>query len=396
MRILITTPVFPPDLGGPAVYVPSIARFLVERGHDVKVVAFCEDPNPTGYPYPVVAITRVALPLRYLKSFLRILQHAQDRDLIYVNEHLAFLAVLAAKWLGKKCVIRVMVDGSWEIAHRYGWTHDDIDAFQGRSYGWKVGLTRFLQRCWWRMVDAIITPSDYLRRIVAGHGIEREKIHLIHNVYNGPKTVSTTREEARRALGLDPGVPIVLTVCRLMVWKGVDGLIRALPGMDPAVELHVVGDGDELGNWQRLAAQLGVAPRVHFQGNRPHAETLLWIKAADVFVLNSRYEGLSHTLLEVMFLGTPIVCSNVCGNPELVEHEVNGLLVRFNHVPDLQQALGRLLADRALGRTFAERSQEKVQAFDRELLFARVERLFETLAGTSVRPESATATSRTH
>ena len=44
MRVLVTSPVFPPDLGGPAVYVPSVARFLQERGHEVKVVAFCSDP----------------------------------------------------------------------------------------------------------------------------------------------------------------------------------------------------------------------------------------------------------------------------------------------------------------------------------------------------------------
>ena len=61
LRILITTPVFPPDLGGPAVYVPSIGRWLAGRGHSVKVVAFCEDPNPQGYPFPVVSIPRVAV-----------------------------------------------------------------------------------------------------------------------------------------------------------------------------------------------------------------------------------------------------------------------------------------------------------------------------------------------
>ena len=58
MRILITSPIFPPDLGGPSVYVPAVARFLVERGHQVEVVAFCSDPRPNGYPYPVTAIAR--------------------------------------------------------------------------------------------------------------------------------------------------------------------------------------------------------------------------------------------------------------------------------------------------------------------------------------------------
>ena len=381
MRILITSPVFPPDLGGPAVYVPSIANFLIDQGHDVKVVAFCQEENPDGYRFPVVAITRVALPLRYLKSFFAILKHAGDRDLVYVNEHLALLAVLAAKLRGKKAVIRVMVDGSWEIAHRYGWTDDDIDAFQGRSYGFKVWLTRLLQRFWWNRVDAIIPVSDYLRRIVAGHGIDEAKLHHINNVYNGPQDFPHTKADCRRELGLDPDAKIVLTVCRLMIWKGVDGIIEAIARLPDDVKLYVVGDGDELDNWQRLAAERGVSDRVVFAGNRPHDETLRWIRAADVFVLNSRYEGLSHTLLEVMFLGTPIVSSSVCGNPELVGHEENGLLVPFNDVDAIHAAIERLLGDRDEAERFAAASQEKVKLFDRKLNFSKVEALFEKVLG---------------
>ncbi len=389
MRILITTPVFPPDLGGPAVYVPSIARFLMEKGHDVKVVAFCEEENPKGYPFPVVAIPRVSLPRRYLRSFFAILEHAKDVDLVYVQEHLAFLAVLAAKLRGKRVAIRVMVDGSWEIAHRYGWTRDDIDTFQGRSYGLKVAVTRFLQRWWWRRVDAIVAVSKYLRGIVIGHGIDPGKVHFIPNVYNGPKRFDITREEARAKLSVPAGRRIVVTVCRLMVWKGVDGLIRALARLPADVDLYVVGDGDQLENWQRVANEAGVAERVHFVGNRPHDETLHWIRAADVFALNSRYEGLSHTLLEVMFLGTPIVCSNVCGNPELVGHEENGLLVGFNDVGEIERSLCRLLDDVATARVYAERSRSKMDTFDRERQFTRLERLLVAVAAGDA-PRAAT------
>ena len=69
LRVLLTTPVFPPDLGGPAVYVPSLARFLLERGPQVEVVAFCSDPEPKGWPFRVIAIPKMALPLRYLTGF---------------------------------------------------------------------------------------------------------------------------------------------------------------------------------------------------------------------------------------------------------------------------------------------------------------------------------------
>ncbi len=147
MRVLLTSPVFPPDLGGPAVYVPSMGRFLVERGHDVQVVAFCSEENPSGYPFPVHAISRGPLPVRYLKAFWRVWCQAKHVDVVYVNEHLALLHVLAAKLRFKPVVIRIMVDGAWEIAHRKGWcgTHD-IVTFQTNNYGFKVGLTRFLQK----------------------------------------------------------------------------------------------------------------------------------------------------------------------------------------------------------------------------------------------------------
>ena len=150
MRVLLTSPVFPPDLGGPAVYVPSMGRFLVEQGHEVRVVAFCSDPRPEGYPFEVKAISRGPLPIRYLKAFWKVLREAGWADVVYVNEHLALLHVLAAKLRGKPVVIRIMVDGAWEIAHRKGWCGgDDIVTFQERNYGWRVRLTRFLQRRWW-------------------------------------------------------------------------------------------------------------------------------------------------------------------------------------------------------------------------------------------------------
>jgi glycosyltransferase involved in cell wall biosynthesis len=382
LRILITTPVFPPDLGGPAVYVPSIAKWLVERGHQVKVVAFCEDPDPQGYPYPVVAITRNALPLRYVKSFFAILRECKDFDLVYVQEHLALLPVLAAKLRGKPSVVRVMVDGTWEIAHRFGWTNDNIVDFQRTGRGWKVRLSRYLQRLWWGWTDRIVPVSDFLKGIVLSHGTKPEKVVRIYNAYNGPKTIDITKERAREELGLPKDAKILLTICRLMIWKGVDGILRALARLPGDHRLVVCGDGEELDNWTRLAKELGVADRVRWAGNVPHEQVIRHIRAADVFVLNSNYEGLSHTLLEVMYVGTPIVASNVCGNPELVTDGVNGLTVPFNDVDKLVASIARITGDPALAAGFAAKSRERIGLFDREARFLEKEALFREVAGT--------------
>ncbi len=384
MRVLITSPVFPPDLGGPAVYVPSIGRFLVERGHEVRVVAFCSDPEPTGHPFPVTSISRGSLPVRYARAFWTVLRTAGWADVVYVQEHLALLHVLAARLRRRPVVIRIMVDGAWEIAHRKGWCGgDDIVTFQSRSYGWKVGLTRFLQRRWWGMCRRIICCSEFLRGILTEHhGVSPDKAVTVLNAYHGPRAadVPETKVEARAALGLDPSRRYVLTICRLMGWKRVDGIIRALAGLPGEVHLLVAGDGDMLEPWRELADELGVGPRVHFLGNVPHDRIPLHVRAADVFVLNSEYEGLSHTLLEVQALGTPIVASGVCGNPEVVEDGVNGLLVDPRDPGTLTAALERVLGEPDLAARFVAAGLERQGVFDRERTFTEVVTLLQRAA----------------
>ncbi len=377
MRVLITAPVFPPDLGGPAVYVPSLGRFLVERGHQVEVIAFCSDPKPTGYPFPVQAISRGALPVRYLKAFLAVLRTAGRYDIVYVNEHLALLHVLAGKLRGKPVAIRIMVDGAWEIAHRKGWCDgDDINVFQTKRYGWKVKLTRFLQKRWWNWTSHIIACSEFLRQIlVKNYGVSGEKVQRIFNAYHGPAADSLrdTPAEARAKLGLAGGRRYVLTICRLMGWKRVDGIIDALRGLPDDVHLLVAGDGDMEDAWKAHARAQGLAERVHFLGNVPHAQIPLYIRAADVFVLNSLYEGLSHTLLEVQALGTPIIASNVCGNPEVVEEGVSGQLVDPHDSAALGRAIARYLDDPAFARRMVEGGWRRRAQFDRTATFSEVE-----------------------
>jgi glycosyltransferase involved in cell wall biosynthesis len=385
MRVLLTSPVFPPDLGGPAVYVPSLGRFLVERGHEVKVVAFCSDPAPRGYPFPVTAISRGSLPVRYLRAFRAVWREARGVDVVYVNEHLALLHVLAAKLRRVPCVIRIMVDGSWEIAHRKGWCGgDDIVTFQQKDYGLKVHLTRALQRRWWGWCAHIIACSEFLRQIlIQHHGVPPDKVQRIFNAYHGPAAadVRETPAEARARLGLPEGPRYLLTVCRLMNWKRVDGILRALAELPGDVHLLVAGDGDMQAEWQRLAVELAVAERTRFLGNVPHSEIAYLVRAAEIFVLNSEYEGLSHTLLEVQALGTPIVASGVCGNPEVVEDGVNGLLVDPRDHASLRRALETLLGDRSIQRRFVAAGLERSADFTREGTFSAVEAALLRAAG---------------
>lgn len=385
MKVLITSPVFPPDLGGPATYVPSLGRFLVERGHEVHVVAFCSDPEPAGHPFRVTSIARGSLPVRYLKAFVQVWKAAKDADVVYVNEHLALLHVLAAKLRAKPVMIRIMVDGSWEIAHRKGWIGGDgIDAYQGKRYGLKVGFVRALQKLWWSWCDHIISCSDYLRGILlSSYGVEPSKVQRVWNAHHGPKAedVTITREEARAQVGVAADRKLVLTICRLMGWKRVDNILRALRELPDDTVLAVAGDGDMEAEWKRLADDLGVHERVLWLGNVPHKDIPTWIRAADVFVLNSEYEGLSHTLVEVLHLGTPIVASRVCGNPEVVVDGVNGLLIDPADWRSTRDAILKLLRDKDLAMQMAAAGIARRDDFDRTRTFSQVEQALLRVAG---------------
>jgi glycosyltransferase involved in cell wall biosynthesis len=82
-----------------------------------------------------------------------------------------------------------------------------------------------------------------------------------------------------------------------------------------------------------------------------------------VFVLNTAYEGLSHQLLEVMAIGTPIITTPVGGNPELITDGKEGLLVPVDDVPAYEQAVTKLLADTALMQSLAANARARAATF---------------------------------
>jgi glycosyltransferase involved in cell wall biosynthesis len=110
--------------------------------------------------------------------------------------------------------------------------------------------------------------------------------------------------------------------------------------------LVVVGDGPALEDAKRVAYDEVISHLVRFVGRQDELETRKYMKAADVLVLNSEYEGMSHTLLEAMSVGCPVVASDVCGNPELVKGR--GLLFEYNNMDELKEQILKVYSDKKL------------------------------------------------
>src|SRR5690606_28848220 len=127
---------------------------------------------------------------------------------------------------------------------------------------------------------------------------------VVYNALPGERSAPTeTAAEARRRLGLPDG-PLLFTAARLMPLKGIDHTLRALADL-PDVRLVVAGEGPARAELEALTAELGLSDRVRFEGFVERDRLPLYFRAADYTLLYSGGEGLSHTLIESLALGTP-------------------------------------------------------------------------------------------
>ncbi len=372
MRILITSDIFPPDVGGPATYVPRIADELVQRGHQVTVVTYSISklhPGDNRYRFRLVRVSSDPPRWRRIpRTVSSILTYGRGVDVIYANG-LVTETVLANYVLRKPILAKVVGDLAWERSRDKGWIADDFETYQTKSYTPKVELMRWRRNFTYQRMHRIIVPSRYLKNILVRHwGLPAEQIRLVYNSFE-----PTASGVPPVSVGL-PSRHRIITVCRLTGWKGVDGLIEVLPEL-PDTGLVVVGDGPLRDDLLAQARTLGVDERVWFAGTVPKEQVSAYLRACDVFVLNSTYEGLPHVLLEAMAAGLPVIATDVGGSGEVVEHESNGLLIPPRDPPALKDALSRVFAHPAERTSMVRKGKETLARFSSQTMVEQTEAL---------------------
>lgn len=147
------------------------------------------------------------------------------------------------------------------------------------------------------------------------------------------------RGELRHRFGIPEGIPLVISVGRLIGLKGLQLVVRALAQL-PEVHYLVVGEGPERQKLAALAEQTGVAGRVHFAGAVKHAELPQYLTAADVFVQPSvGEEAFGISVVEAMSCGLPVLASDQGGLREVVVPGETGLLIPTGQLEAWEAAL---------------------------------------------------------
>lgn len=363
-KILIATGIYPPDIGGPATIISFLANSLRERGFVVKVLTYSKIPS-IEQEKEVYRIIKNRLFSR-LVYFLMMFKLSLSANLVYVTDtySVGYFAYLIKVLIGKKYIVRFAGDSAWETATANSWTNDYIVDFQKNTYNQKIERIKKRRKIILTTADGIIAVSKFMSNLAELIGVKKEKIKVIYNAvdfidwhYNNlPKQLKSEYKDKK----------IILTACRLTRWKGVDGIIRVLADLKELasdIMLLVIGDGPERSNLESLAKDLGVADKVKFLGSVHYDITLNYMRAADLFVLNTNYEGLSHTLLEAMTAGVPIVTTNVGGNPEVIEDGKSGLLVDYKNDAQLEAAIVKILQDNELAKRLSSEATKHLSDF---------------------------------
>jgi len=356
MKILIATPLYPPDIGGPATYAKFLENNLPKGDFNVTVLSFGE-------------VKRLPYIIRHIVYFFKVIKRGKSADIIYALDPLGVgvPAGLAAKILRKRFFMRIAGDRAWETAAQKWNMKDSLDDFsQSNKYSSAILRLKRGQVFGAKLAEKIIVPSEYLKKIVSNWGIPKEKIRVIYNAFD-PISLDEWKTDIRKGLSLQGTV--LVSAGRFVSWKGFETLIQMMPRLlreIPDAVLYIAGDGPDKDRLLELSYDRRQAGQVVFLGSLPKEMLVRYIRAADLFLLNTFYEGFSHQLLEAMSLGTPVISTTSGGNPELVESEKDGLLVQYNDKEAFLHATIRILREEVLREILSAAAKEKVWRFSKE------------------------------
>jgi glycosyltransferase involved in cell wall biosynthesis len=252
------------------------------------------------------------------------------------------------------------------LAHEHTWSYEGqpLRRFLDRELIAR-GATRF-----------IAVSREDRRRMSEVEGIDPARTLFIPNgVLASPEP---SGRDVRAELGIARDTPVIGAVGVLRAQKALHVLLRALARLRelrPDIRLLIVGEGPERAGLEALAAELGIVDSVVFLGHRGDVPDVL--RALDVAVSSSDFEGSPLAVMEYMDAALPIVATAVGWVPYLIESGVHGLLVPPGEPQALADAIAQALDEPERSREMGARAQERRRSeFDIDTLVRRLEALY--------------------
>ncbi|MDP2684213.1 MAG: glycosyltransferase family 4 protein [bacterium] len=340
MRILIAADIFPPQPGGPATYSVVIANELTKAGDDVKVVSLNPDSDKKAVICKIDVVKNRNKFLKYLEYTWLLVKNAKKFDVIYAMGpvNAGFPALIASKLTGKRLITKIVGDYAWEQGvQRFG-VVDSIDEFQkNQKYSMKIKILRFIEKTVAKNSNTVIVPSVYLKGLVMGWGLSGHCVTVVFNSSSYVDICDVLKPEEEKW---------IISAGRLVPWKGMEALIEVMSNILKKftnAKLKIFGSGPCIKKLRNKVVELKLESSVEIPGQLARKDLMCQINKADIFILNSAYEGLSHLLLEALHVNTPVLASKAGGNAELVYPGKNGDLFELGNKKEIEEKILSML-----------------------------------------------------
>ena len=319
MNILITVGIFPPDIGGPASFVPKIANHLINMDNEVKIICLADEENLLlEDELDVLRIRRSTyLPIRWFKTISLIIKHGRKSDILFVNG-LGVEAAIANLYLRKKIVRKIVGDPVWERFYNKKRTSETFDDFQNLKHNLNVRIQKLIRNWSISSSEVVITPSDHLKEFINRTNPKTEVL----KINNGIEITEFKRSKT----------PLhefnILINSRLVVQKNIHLVIEAMGSIKNLdINLKIIGEGGEFARLEDLITNLKIQSRVKMIGKVENNLISEYLKTSNLFIQASDYEGLPHSILEAINYEVPILSTEVGGCKDLLDNGDRGFII---------------------------------------------------------------------
>jgi glycosyltransferase involved in cell wall biosynthesis len=358
LKILLVTGIYPPDLGGPATYIPLLEEYLSINGVDFQTITLTDGQNVKKPK--IIKISRgLNKILRVVLTIVEIRKAARQCDYILANGLFEETAI-ATMFMQKRVIMKVVGDPIWERYRNKTGLSVGIEEFQILNprisyYIQRTALIWSLNRA-----DNIVTPSNQLKQFIENWRVKTPVVLIP----NGTPC---------RSIVVSNKLFDVLVVSRLVSWKNIDCVIRSL--LDTKLRLGIAGTGPELQKLKEIARH--ARNEVTFLGDLDEESVVYALNHSAIYILNSDYEGLSFALINAMMLGKAIVVSNTEGNTQVIQDQSEGLVVVARDEEQILAAINELSNNSTLAHNLGQAARTK--ALNRFCLEERLTDMFNLL-----------------
>lgn len=332
MKILLVTPIYPPDIGGPATFIPNLGNHLASKKHKIVTITLHEINNKLiifekSNSNELIRINRkLPFVIRQLITIVCIYIKGLRSNIIFANG-LFEEAYFANAFLRKPLICKVVGDPIWEKRGRKNKSIEEYKGLTDLNLREKIRLNLFRKSL--NSASLVISPSKKIIEALKTYGVSTTMNYLVNSV---PKyEIHETKSEYE-----------LITICRLVKWKNVDQIISVAKRLN--LKLAIIGDGPELKNLQKISENHGGL--IKFFGKTKEKDIRELLAKSEIYINFSDYEGMSFSLLEAMMAAKAIIISNNQGNSDTIAAD-NCIKVNVNDVASLEKAVENLIQNKS-------------------------------------------------